>query len=80
MTTGAGYPVFKYPSCLRPESFWHPGAAFLDSSFRWNDGGSYYERLFIAAKTRLHGCTPTGMQVVERRREQAAEESSGLFG
>ena len=26
-------------SCLKPESFWHPGAAFLDSSFRW-DGGA----------------------------------------
>ena len=24
--------------------------------------------------TRPHGCTPTGMQVVERRREQASEE------
>ena len=27
-------------SCLKPQSFWHPGAAFLDSSFRWNDGGA----------------------------------------
>ena len=34
--------------------------------------------IVIPAKARLQGCTPAWMQVVERRREQAAEESSAF--
>ena len=30
--------------------------ASMQTSLRWNDGGSYYERFVIAAKTRLPGC------------------------
>ena len=60
-------------------------------TFSGDDGGGYYRRLVIPAQARLQGCTPAWMQVVEPRREQAAEvvgrrlelaaeESSGLFG
>ena len=84
---------FGWPGAGRQgrKSFHTLGSVFLDSSLRWNDEGagmmllcrngdlSFFLRCYswhpvIPAKARLHGC-----RWVERRQEQAAEESSGFY-